>query len=385
MKAKIIDSFSYKNSHLQYNTSFLVMCSLIYPEVECYSNKVVYNSIKSLLDDAEIKRTNINYKYIYVVNGPSKIKLFLRYIVGSIINIYMLLFSKKDDLLIYNLNNLFSLHAINFINKILHRKILICCHGELELFISDKDNLGLLAILLRLLLKSFFSKKRKIEKNIYFIVLGDLIKENLSNYILKNHMQKFLAVDHSYIFSSHEEVERKDDCILFGTVGAFDKSKGGDLLIQLASSIDSKNIRFKVVGQVFSNIDELKKNNIIISGKNPFVPLEHYEFNKEVSSLDYIIYLYPTDSYKLKASGAIMDAINMRKSIIALKNDYFEYIFNKYGSFGYLFDNITEMKKFMLQDIEMKISFDFDDIQKKLSPISLYKDLQSKLVEISFL
>lgn len=56
-----------------------------------------------------------------------------------------------------------------------------------------------------------------------------------------------------------------------------------------------------------------------------FVPRD--ELEARVKKLDFILYLYPTDSYQLMASGAILDALSLQKPIIALKNDYFDYIF----------------------------------------------------------
>ena len=41
--------------------------------------------------------------------------------------------------------------------------------------------------------------------------------------------------------------------------------------------------------------------------------------DNEISKLDYVIFLYPEGSYKYTASGALFDAINQEKQILALK------------------------------------------------------------------
>jgi hypothetical protein len=41
--------------------------------------------------------------------------------------------------------------------------------------------------------------------------------------------------------------------------------------------------------------------------------------------------LYDTNGYKLTASGSILEAIWNEKPIIALSNEYFKYLFDKYG------------------------------------------------------
>ena len=62
--------------------------------------------------------------------------------------------------------------------------------------------------------------------------------------------------------------------------------------------------------------------------------------------LDYILFLYPRNSYKLVARGAIFDAFKFGKPVIALKNDYFNYLVSKGQKFGYFFDTIDELKSF---------------------------------------
>ena len=44
-----------------------------------------------------------------------------------------------------------------------------------------------------------------------------------------------------------------------------------------------------------------------------------------------------------------MDAISFEKPVIAIKNDFFEYYFNKFGNIGYLFDNVNDMAKKMIE------------------------------------
>ena len=72
--------------------------------------------------------------------------------------------------------------------------------------------------------------------------------------------------------------------------------------------------------------------------------LNEEQFNNYIEELDYILYFYPSSSYKLTASAAIFDAIFREKPIIAIKNDYFEYIFNKNKNIGYLCKDFEELR-----------------------------------------
>ena len=56
-----------------------------------------------------------------------------------------------------------------------------------------------------------------------------------------------------------------------------------------------------------------------------------------------LLFLYDKGSYKLTASGAILEAIWNQKPIIALHNYYFDYIFEKFGDLGFLCDSIDEL------------------------------------------
>ena len=56
----------------------------------------------------------------------------------------------------------------------------------------------------------------------------------------------------------------------------------------------------------------------------------------------------------MTASGAFTDAVNFEKPIIAIRNEFFDYYFKKFGNIGYLFDNIDDMAEKMIEIIERK-------------------------------
>ena len=98
-------------------------------------------------------------------------------------------------------------------------------------------------------------------------------------------------------------------------------------------------------------------------------------FDKHVSELDYILFFYPVDSYRLTASGAIYDAIMQEIPIISIKNEYFTYLFDKYGRFGYLFDNVDNIFSFIKSGLKRGNDFfNFLDIKQKISPEAFLED-----------
>lgn len=394
MKLQYIDTFSYHTGHLQFNASLLVMLSLIYDK-----KRISYlsgnNSAKELYKLLKGRYTlkNVKHKSIFVFPGNHKYALLMRYIISAITNIIILILSSPNTILIYNFNNVFSLRLINLINKILNRKILICCHGEMELMTKDTIGKGFLHKLLAFLIKDFFIKRRKIQQNIYFIVLGDSTKKNIEKILTEEQAKKIISIDHSYIFSqstgTNDNYTNKRT-INIGTVGIFNKSKGADAFVDLAAQIKNPIISLSITGQISYNIDILTKLKIDLPSNLGSSPLEQDEFNLRIRNLDFILFLYPPDSYTMAASGAILDAINMQKPIIAITNSYFNYIFNKFGNIGFLGSNLQDIIYYINHLQKTKVDnhtfspINYTNIQKLLQPENLKDDLKNKLSNIKY-
>lgn len=383
MDVKYIDSFSNSTAHLQFNASFLTMISKLYDKVIYYSGRSSMKEVEELLRVNDIELKNIQKHNIIVISGNSRFSLFLRYLVSAFNNIIFLLFSKKNDILIYNYNNLFSLRLLNLLNAILNRKIMVCCHGELELLTDIQCNGGFLFKVLRLLIKDFF--RHTIQDNIFFIVLGDIILKNLHYYLNEEQLNHFISIDHPYIFSEKIDIRTKSNFLNIGTVGVFSKSKGGDSLIELIENINNPNIKYSITGRILYDKRKIIKYKIdtIESAYKESIPQSI--FMERISQLDYILFFYKQDSYRITASGAILDAINLRKPILAIKNEYFCYLFNKIGILGVLFDSVSEMSNYIKENGYKNLKYksedyDFKKIQYSLSPEHqadlLYKKLK---------
>ena len=69
------------------------------------------------------------------------------------------------------------------------------------------------------------------------------------------------------------------------------------------------------------------------------------EIGKLVKPLHYSVFPYRGEIYQLVASAAFLDAFVFLKPVIALKNPYFDYYFDKIGDIGYLCNNQEDMLK----------------------------------------
>ena len=157
------------------------------------------------------------------------------------------------------------------------------------------------------------------------------------------------------------------------------KAKGINKYVDLYRLLpeSAKNrFAFSIVGNIQTESSILEDTDICYETGD--VPLSRDEYDRRIQELDYILYFYSSDAYKITASGAIFDAINMRKPIIAIRNDYFQYLFDTYGEFGYLVDDIYQMREMILKidSKEMSRKWDFDSIQHKLLPESVATQLR---------
>ncbi len=183
------------------------------------------------------------------------------------------------------------------------------------------------------------------------IVLGDSIKANLLRDVPSLLSSQIISIDHPFFMTQslkETEPQKSDECIHIGTVGLGTAGKGYGKLNEIGEYIFDKGLSNKIklyhIGKLLGvSVDE--KYVYMPFSRLEMIPSE--PFNLEIKKLDYILFLYPADSYKLVASGAIFDAFKFGKPIIALKNDYFMYLCQKGLKFGYLFDKLEELEKFL--------------------------------------
>ena len=383
-----IDTFAVGSAHEMFNTSLLIMCAETFEQVQCYTSRSAYHAMQNILDHHIPK--NVTYSPLPILNGSGRFCLLWRYLAGTLLNAWYILTAPKGSHFILPFNNVFSLKIINTINKIRKHKIIIFCHGEMEGLISDKMKAGLLSQLIIQLSRLFFLNKRtRIAPNLFFAVIGNKIKSNLVSYLSPEIAQHFISVDHPYIFkTSLSPTSTSKTKLYIGTVGALSPTKGMHQFITFVKKLPASLRSFldiSVTGRIFGDVSSLLKLNVDIPDTTE--PLSREEFDKRIHSLDYILYFYSPDSYKVTASGALMDAIYHQKPIIALRTDYFEYFFARFGQIGYLCNTIEQMIDILIHLIEhpdTALKPDFKTIQTQLSPYSMVSQFQNELAQIKF-
>lgn len=377
MKKRVLYINTYANrTHHEMFNKILLKALVQHFDVNIYSGKSSWRKMEEELGKKTFQNSKI--RTFFLPEGAAAFPNLIRYILSAFYNIGILLLSKRKDILVYNFNNPLSIAAINTLNALLKRKIIVFCHGELELLITDEG--GGLAKLLRYFTRHFFLNKKQ-SLHLHFCVLGDIIIQNLKP-IIGDKINHFFSIDHPYEFENeniHPKTDIPSQTLQIGTAGTLNKFKGLGHFLELIKSIKTQNLNvaFSVIGNVTDEKEKLEDLGVQIHGKGELLKRE--DFDRGIANLDYILFFYSHDKYKVTASGAIFDAIKFRKPIIALKNDYFLYLFEKYGTIGFLCENVSEMEQSIKQCLENKKQYIFDNYFTKLSTEEFSKCLYEKL------
>lgn len=339
-KARIIDPLSYSTVHETFNSALLYMCSRIFESLSLRCSYSSYCNVTALAkrNDPSFEFKSENYKPIKVVESDDPISNILRYFLGGFIGFFHYLFTPKSIYQIYPNSNPVLLLPLVLFNRVLKKSVAIFFHGELCLFERSP----------RPYKPSFYYKYtyELIFKYLFvgdtttLFVLGDSILKNLQPYLSEKNKKRFFSIEHPYYFNNikKETTEKTTGKLRIGTVGVLTYTKGLGALLELSEKIDPNKVDLVVVGRVMKHVEYDSYPNIRFLARNRgFIPREEYE--KEIAELDYVLFLYPKDSYRLIASGAVFDAIDMKKPIIGIMNNNFKSILK--CPIGYLSDDLS--------------------------------------------
>lgn len=325
-KARVIDTLSYSTFHEVFNSSVVAMCMRIFDKVELRCSGSTKKNIAQLISrkDKNIDFEDVKFRPLKVIERDDAAGGFLKYIVSSAINVWQLILAPRNTQLIYTNNNPLSIWSVTLLNLLFRKNIAIFCHGELDLLIR-RPRPWMPSFYYKYIFKFTF-KYGVIGRHTKMFVLGDSILNNVQPFLNKHNKRQFFSIEHPYFFSERAMYEPKlSQPIKIGTVGAMTNAKGLQTLLELSQNIDPAQIKLYVVGRVMEPVEICNYPNITFLGKSgAYIPRKEYE--QGVENLDYILFLYPSNSYGFIASGAIFDAMDIGRPIIAIDNDYFRHL-----------------------------------------------------------
>lgn len=367
---KIIDSYSVGQFHEVFNTCLVAMCDIISTEVELFTSESAAVNFISRFNEHFSEYTLPSISTYKVNSKFDKKSAFKRTLKGAFLSTKEYLKAKRKQILIYNYTPSLSFWLVALVNRFLKKRVVFTMHGELELItkpIEKRHLRGLYTLLNKIAFKFIPGSRAKV------MVLGDSIRDNLllryprlKNNILSICHPTWNGVDGSQV----EGVLCENRPLKLGTIGLMNGPRGWNSLKYLSDHLEAEiregTVEIKVIGRYESN--ELSLHNIKALSDGGFICREDFERN--IKNLDFILYLYPSTSYKLTASGAIMDSINLGIPFIAIRNEYFEYLCGD-NPFGFFADDDTELVGLIKRLIRNKTGINFTeaykDIKKKVS------------------
>lgn len=258
-------------------------------------------------------------------------------------------------------------------------KHLIVLHGELEFLkpTNRKRSEMFLGVILKLaIIISLKSTK--------YIVLGDRIRDHLKMYLPDRIIKRIVPILHPYKYNLNDQfVEFHNNLkpIVFGAIGTQMLKKNSHSIFYLANSLEEEiandNISFVTIGKVLPEISPFVNKSVNQIYPNSFVP--QVLFENETKKLNFVLFFYDNHSYQLCASGAVFEVIKMGLPIISIYNDYFDWLFQKYGQMGFLCNNIDEIKDVIRNIVEGRLD---DEINTMLKTIMNFK-IQNRLEVIA--
>lgn len=179
------------------------------------------------------------------------------------------------------------------------------------------------------------------------IVLGDSIRKNLVN-LMPFISNKVFSMDHP--IKKINNIKHHDigsnSTIKIGTIGIGAIEKGILLLNDIGKFIKEENLDI-CVSHIGKNLNCYLDKTVVDVPFSSSTLIPREIFLDAVNGLDFILFLYPNDSYKLSASGAMFDAFQLGRPIIAMKNDYFDYVFSKNRNIGFLCRDFEDIKNIL--------------------------------------
>lgn len=216
--------------------------------------------------------------------------------------------------------------------------------------------------------------------NLKYIVYGQSIKENAIKKIpsLKDKMS---SIPHPYLWDSIQNETNVDNKIGLGIIGRCHAFKTIPILKRLCEDLKNKpNKNFELLFSGYIDDEQfyeyLNRLDFIYEDSLSRTRTPDEVRNKIINKMTYALFTYNFGSYKYTASGAVMDALNFEKPIIALSNDYIKSYFEKYGNIGYLCNSYEEL----LEKVSSVIN-NFPKEEYELQKINLKKVKQTDNIE----
>ena len=165
--------------------------------------------------------------------------------------------------------------------------------------------------------------------------------ETFKAMISRKNRKHIFGMDHCYIRPMDNSLLNGVDFagVKIGLPGAVSPERGIQNLKKLVPMITNSGVRIYAISTLSEHICSTNFEELNKTGRR--LPFEQY--NCYVKQMDVYLMMYDLGSYKMTASAALLEAIWNEKPVLALKNVYFEYMFEKFGPLGRIVDSVEEL------------------------------------------
>lgn len=376
----VIDTYRNGDEHAPFNAAFLTVLSKVYRKksLQFFAIDLHLLSVEKILCQNRINRDNWNFSNVSTISKRNgSIGILISYLVSSFHDLRLIIKSNPHDLIFFATANPLSLFNIKLFNIFLRRKICLVLHGELEYLNKSNDlSHSIQTRFVRMWFRNVFW--RFLNSNIKYVVLGKSILNSLNSFkSFRSKASKFLVIDHPYFYPTKIDNGQFHFKVLnIATVGHLSTKKNSHLVFSLAEIMESEIKADKVSISIIGNVSACIKpylDECLISQNIGDIFLTREEYELGFNQLHYVVFFYPDTTYKFIASGAFFDCIAFEKPVIALKNSFFQYYFDKYGDIGYLCEDLFEMKSFINGYDEKRYLRQIANIRKMKQDLSIEK------------
>jgi len=384
--AYIIDSYSQGSYHEVINQGYLMMISELYEKVTYVAERSSCINIKNLLNSCGFDYSNVTFvekDFHYNRYRWAGLDYFLHLIDVSLNNYKLYKQTPPGCDVFYNNNLHFATTLISIFAKSNKNKIIDMCHSELE---SIDPNFG--GTRVNKLMGAYYRylfKYTKIDKKFRFIVLSSAMAEYFKTLISTANNERIGWIDHCYIRPDNKTTSYGKvlfDGIKIGIPGLISPTRGLPELKQVLAGLNNEAIKLYSISAITEHISNPHFCELNTTGK--LLPFTQY--NYYINQMDCLALFYTPGSYKLTASGAVLEAIWNEKPIIAFENEFFKYLFSKFGELGILCADVNSLKNKLIilapEDIS-KYKSNLLTAKKLLMPSNVKQQLKKEIEYVS--
>lgn len=366
-KAVIIDCYSRGNYHEVINQGYLMMISNLYEQVTYIADGSSCCNLRKLLDSCGYDYSNVNFVEKDFNYRRYKWAGFdyLIHLVAVSWNNFKLYKATPDGVDVFFNNNIqFAILLISKFAKKNRNRIIDMCHSELESIDSRVEGSRVNRIMGAYY--RFVFQNKKIDKRMRFLLLSSSMADYFKSFVREDNLDKIGWIDHCYIRPDSRLLEFDNvdfEGVKIGIPGLISLKRGLSELKDVLKLLNNNNLKLYSISAITEHLENPHFQELNSTGG--LLPFPQY--NWYIKQMDALALFYTPGSYKLTASGAVLEAIWNEKPIIAFENEYFKYLFGKFGSLGVLCKSVEELA-FALNNISV------DDINKYKSNLAKAKE-----------